>query len=133
MSEAALERTPGVRVTVDGQALGAVCQLKCPDMTAELLDVTPLDQAWVSSRPGRRAAGDLTVRMLLSRGDAGQARLLAAYGAGQPVAVSVLFPQGQTLGWRGWVRSLALTAAHPDAPGMLEAAIRVSGTMEVNE
>ena len=127
-----LTRTPGVRVTVDGTALGAVYRLKCPELAADMVDTTPLDGAWTTARPARRTAGALTVRMLLRPGDAGQARLLAAYAGMQAVAVAVRFPQGQTLDWQGWVRSLTLAAAHPDAPAALEAVIQINGTVEVN-
>ena len=126
-------RSPGIRVSADGLRVGAVYGLQCPALGADMLDVTPLNAGWRAQRPTRRTAGDLRLTMLLKSDDAGQARLLDKYRALQPLTLRLSLPGGQGLGWQGYVRSLALTAAHPDAPITLEATVSVSGEAEVSE
>ena len=51
---------------------------------------------------------------------------------GGEIPLVLELPGGQRLTWRGWVRRLALRCAHPGAPVSLEAAVCVSGDMEVS-
>ena len=81
-----------------------------------------------TSWPGR----ELRAAMLLRNGDAGQDRLLNAYRLGQSVALRLDLPGGQAFSWTGYVRGLALKAAHPDAPVSLETVIWTSGEAEVS-
>ena len=127
-----LTRTPGIRVNADGQRIGAVYGIRCPAMETELMDTTPLNAGWRTQRPVRRRAEDLRLTMLFRPEDAGQALLARKYRTAESVSVSLVLPDGNTLGWQGWVRGLAFTAAHPDAPVTLEAAVCVSGEAEVS-
>ena len=132
MSQDTINKSPGIRVAADGQRVGAVYGIDCPALEAEGLDVTPLDAGWRRQRPGRRQAGDLKLTMQLRAGDAGQEALTAAYFSGGEIPLALELPGGQRLTWRGWVRRLALRCAHPGAPVSLEAAVCVSGDMEVS-
>ena len=125
-------RSRGIRLTADGLRVGAVYGLKCPALGMELQDTTPLNAAWRVYRPDLRLADELRVAMLLRSGDAGQDRLLNAYRLGQPVALRLDLPGGQAFSWTGYVRGLALKAAHPDAPVSLETVIWTSGEAEVS-
>jgi len=126
-----LSRSPGIRVNADGQRIGAVFGLRCPALSAELLDTTPLNADWRTQRPVRRQAEALRVTMLFRPGDAGQALLLRKYRTGEALSVGLALPDGSTLSWQGWVRGLSFTSTHPDAPVTLEAAVCVSGEAEV--
>ena len=140
-------RSRGIRLTADGMRVGAVYGLKCPALGMELQDTTPLNAAWRVYRPDLRLADELRAAMLLRSGDAGQDRryrlycqqrdagqdrLLNAYRLGQPVALRLDLPGGQAFSWTGYVRGLALKAAHPDAPVSLETVIWTSGEAEVS-
>ena len=125
-------RSPGIRVSVNGTRVGAVYGLKCPEMTAETLDATPLNAGWSVRKLVRKGGGDLRLTMVLKTADPGQALLIGKYRSSETVAVCLAFPGGQTLSWQGWVSGIALTAAHPDAPVSLEAAVCVSGEAEVS-
>ena len=127
-----LTRTPGIRVNADGQRVGAVYGLRCPALDAELMDATPLNAGWRTQRPVRRRAEDLRLKMLFRPTDAGQALMVQKYRTGESLSVSLVLPDGNTLGWQGWVRGLTFSAAHPDAPVTLEAAVCVNGEMEVS-
>ncbi len=127
-----LTRSPGIRVNADGLRVGAVYGIKCPALDTELIDTTPLNADWRIRRPVRRKAEDLQLTMLFRPADTGQALLMQKYGTGQPLAVSLVLPDGHTLGWQGYVREIAFSAAHPDAPVSLEAAVCVSGETEVS-
>ena len=120
-----LTRTPGIRVNADGQRVGAVYGLRCPALDAELMDTTPLNAGWRIQRPVR-------LKMLFRPTDAGQALMVQKYRTGEPLSVSLVLPDGNTLGWQGWVRGLTFSAAHPDAPVTLEAAVCVNGEAEVS-
>ncbi len=125
-------RSRGIRLTADGLRVGAVYGLKCPALGMELQDTTPLNAAWRVYRPDLRLADELRAAMLLRSSDAGQDRLLNAYRLGQPVALRLDLPGGQAFSWTGYVRGLALKAAHPDAPVSLETVIWTSGEAEVS-
>ena len=109
-------RSRGIRLTADGMRVGAVYGLKCPALGMELQDTTPLNAAWRVYRPDLRLADELRAAMLL----------------GQPVALRLDLPGGQAFSWTGYVRGLALKAAHPDAPVSLETVIWTSGEAEVS-
>ena len=127
-----LTSTPGIRVNADGQRVGAVYGLRCPPLDAELMDTTPLNAGWRTQRPVRRRAEDLRLKMLFRPADEGQALLVQKYRTGEPLSVSLVLPDGNTLSWQGWIRGLTFSAAHPDAPVTLEAAVCVTGEVEVS-
>ena len=120
-------KSPGIRVTADGQRIGAIYEVQCPELCAELLALKPLNEGWRRCRPAGWYGGDLKLTMLLRSPDPGQARLLAAYGSGETVALALMLPDGGVLRWTGVVRSLGLKAGHPDAPVSLSAALAVTG------
>ena len=94
-------------------------------LDAELMDTTPLNAGWRIQRPVR-------LKMLFRPTDAGQALVVQKYRTGESLSVSLVLPDGNTLGWQGWVRGLTFSAAHPDAPVTLEAAVCVNGEAEVS-
>ena len=127
-----LSRSPGIRVSADGTRIGAVYGIGCPALEAEGLDTTPLNSAWRTQRPSGKRAGDLTLTMLLKRGDAGQAAMIEKYLSSQEISIILTLPGGQALAWTGWVRRLALNAPKPGAPVSLEAVVCVSGGTAVS-
>ena len=112
-----ISRSPGIRAEADGLPLGAVYGLACPALETEPLDTTPLNAEWRAQRPARKRAEDLKLRM---------------YRSAEGLSLCLTLPDGQRLAWRGWVRRLALNAAHPGAPVSLEAAVCVDGGAEVS-
>ena len=106
-----LSRSPGIRVSADGTRIGAVYGIGCPALEAEGLDTTPLNSAWRTQRPSGKRAGDLTLTMLLKRGDAGQAALIEKYLSSQDISIVLTLPDPRT----GEADTLQMTVLSLDA------------------
>jgi len=130
--EQALRRTAGVRLSLEGRALSGVLRLKCPALSLETVDVTPLDLGYRRIRPGRRSVGELDVTALLRPADPGQAALIAGYAQSALLRVTLTLPAGPAITYRAFVRQLRLGAERPGAPALLAAQLQAADDAEVS-
>ena len=102
---------------------------------SEAVDMTTLDSAggWRESMQGYKDAGEVEISGFLTKGEAGQAALRAAYAGGQSGAVEIAFSDGCTVGFSAFVKQYRVGSAEVDGAVGFGAVLRVTGPVTFTE